>query len=552
MKSSMFDLFPNELFYDVFEYLTTYDILYAFKGINTRIDTLLGKYVKYDLDFKSWPKSKFDFNCQSIRPEQVRTLILSSADDTCRQIHKFFELFYIRQFINLQSLTLIQITEQELNKIVTKLNHLSKLSHLSIKLVDSLIPQITVPSIKYLSISICSMSRLQQILLCTPILKYLNVQLIADPTPTSDSFPPTEIRQLKIELVKKSNIAFNDIQVLFLCMPKLQKFTFIAPKGIAFIHGERWEHLIRTYLPQLKEFHFKIHPHIDNINIQQLLGRFQTQFWRKEKQWFIHCDLDQPPSIGYTNTLWNVHLYTLPYSDEQFYLSLSTNTITNICKNEYSTIKNLYLSIDRYYDKKIIERYYFPNLSSLTIRNLHKLVSIDNLINLSQIEHLTIEQNNAISSEHFYSYILIHSRKLYSLELSWHTLEEITNNFTDQQVCALLNKQIKNLNLLNMIPNNDEDIRKRIEILSQLFSTNLEKLCLSVTSMDYIPLVLNEMPKLYSVQIECHSFNTTMTDNELLLWLSKNVPRLTNFTYQIRLVTETRVCLLLWIANSRL
>jgi hypothetical protein len=138
------------------------------------------------------------------------------------------------------------------------------------------------------------------------------------------------------------------------------------------------------------------------------------------------------------------------------------------------------------------------------------------------------------------------------LELSWHTLEEITNNFTDQQVCALLNKQIKNLNLLNMIPNNDEDIRKRIEILSQLFSTNLEKLCLSVTSMDYIPLVLNEMPKLYSVQIECHSFNTTMTDNELLLWLSKNVPRLTNFTYQIGLVTGSRVCLLLWIATSRL
>jgi hypothetical protein len=445
----------------------------------------------------------------------------------------------------------MEITEQDLNKLVTKLNHLSKLSHLSIKLIDSLIPQITVPSLKSLSISTCLMSRLQQILSCTPRLTNLNVQLIADIHPVSAPFPSTEIRQLKIELAKTSNLTFNEIQILFLCMPKLQKFTFIASKGIGFIHGDRWEHLIHTYLSELKEFHFKIHPHLNNVNIQQLLASFQTEFWHKEKQWFIHCDRNRPPSTR-NHHLYNVHLYTLPYPDEQFYLSLSTKTVTNICKDEYSTIKKLYLSMDCYSDRKIIERYYFSNLNSLTIRNLHKLISLDNLINLSQIEHLTIEQNNAISSEEFFSYILVYSRKLYSLELSWHTLVEITKDFTDQQVCGLLNRQIKYLKLLNMTSKNDEDTRKRIEILSQMFSTNLEKLSLSVTSMDDIPIVLNEMPKLYSVQIECHSLNTKMTDNELLLWLSKNVPRLTNFTYQIRSVTETRVCLLLWISTSRL
>ncbi|CAF3101698.1 unnamed protein product, partial [Rotaria sp. Silwood2] len=166
--------------------------------------------------------------------------------------------------------------------------------------------------------------------------------------------------------------------------------------------------------------------------IKQLLATFQTSFWLKEKQWFVNCDHHHLPNIGYRN-LHNVHLYTLPYSDEQFYLSLSTKTLTNVCKDEYCTIKNLYFSIDSQYNTNIEKCYYFPNLDSLTICNLHKLISIDNLINLSQIKHLTIKQNNTIHSEEFLSYILVHSTELQSLTLSWHTLVEITKEFTNQQ-----------------------------------------------------------------------------------------------------------------------
>jgi hypothetical protein len=70
-KLSMFDLCPNELLYELFQYLRKYDILYAFKGLNERIDILLRKYPKYNLNFKSCPKSKFDFVCQLILPEQI-------------------------------------------------------------------------------------------------------------------------------------------------------------------------------------------------------------------------------------------------------------------------------------------------------------------------------------------------------------------------------------------------------------------------------------------------------------------------------------------------
>ncbi len=122
-------------------------------------------------------------------------MILSDTDDTCQQIHFVFKLFYIE---NLESLILIEITEQDLNKIVAEFNLLSKFSYLSIKLENSLIPQIKVSSLKSLSIGTCSISQLQELLLSTSILINLNVELIIDTTPVDNTFlPTTEIRQLK-------------------------------------------------------------------------------------------------------------------------------------------------------------------------------------------------------------------------------------------------------------------------------------------------------------------------------------------------------------------
>ncbi|CAF1010319.1 unnamed protein product [Rotaria sordida] len=142
----------------------------------------------------------------------------------------FFGLFYIRQFVNLESLILIGNTEQDFNEVITKLNLLSKLSYLSIKLVHGLLPKITVPSLKYLSISMYSMYQREQLLLCTPILINLNVQLIAETTFVDNGFLSTkittEICQLKIEPVEKSNIVFDDIKVLF-CMNTETKNIYI-------------------------------------------------------------------------------------------------------------------------------------------------------------------------------------------------------------------------------------------------------------------------------------------------------------------------------------
>ena len=114
----MLDVLPNELFYEVFRYLTGDAIFYAFKGLNQRMDALYENYDRYHLDFRSWSKSKFNFIRQLISPDQLRSLILYDADDTCGQITRFFHLFSIRQFVNLRSLSLLEISEQDLQTSV--------------------------------------------------------------------------------------------------------------------------------------------------------------------------------------------------------------------------------------------------------------------------------------------------------------------------------------------------------------------------------------------------------------------------------------------------
>ena len=554
-KPLMLDRLPNELLFDLFEYLTTYQILYAFRGLNERLQIVVAKYLKCDLHFKSWPKSKFDFVCDSIRPEQVRSLTLSDADDTCQQVSLFFQFFPLQRFTNLESFALIDITEQELNKLLSKLNHLINLSSLTIKLAQGAIPKITVPTLKTLSVGVCSMMRLEQLLSYMPLLTNLKVELITDTTPTGSTSLTgkltTNVRQLRVELAKKSNIAINDIEVLFSWMPRLEKFAFAAVKGLRFIRAEQWEHLVRTYVPTLKAFRFKIHPHLYNTNISQLVAAFRTPFWLTENQWFVNCDHHHRPTVGY-HDLRSVHLYTLPYSGEVFYLSLSAKAEPNVRKEDYRSVKHLLLSIDCHFDTKIIDRFYFPNLDSLTILNLHKLLPIANLIDFSRIQHLTIQKNNAIHSEEFLSYILAHSTKLQSLTLSWRTLAEITKNYSDPRVCFLLKAQIKSVFLSDTIPEeNNRDKNQALEILSGVFSRYLEKLSFSVTSIESALAVLNGMFALHSVSIECNPFDTRVKNQEwpLSAWLPRHVPRLKNFTCQIRTISDARVQLLLWIGD---
>src|ERR1700722_1254168 len=106
MNSSIESL-STELWFEFFEYLSPFDLFRAFIGLNHRLNVIISSY-PLRLNFQSISRSKFDFICCRLQPEQVISLVLSE-ENLPEQVKLFMNHFpYFKdQFTSLQSVTLI-------------------------------------------------------------------------------------------------------------------------------------------------------------------------------------------------------------------------------------------------------------------------------------------------------------------------------------------------------------------------------------------------------------------------------------------------------------
>src|SRR5205085_8080945 len=87
-ESTLLECLPNELFLEIFNYLSNVDIVYAFSQLNNRFQYLILNYCK-TFDFKSISKAKFKLVIREHNTQQWRSLRLSDDDYTPRQIILF-------------------------------------------------------------------------------------------------------------------------------------------------------------------------------------------------------------------------------------------------------------------------------------------------------------------------------------------------------------------------------------------------------------------------------------------------------------------------------
>jgi hypothetical protein len=75
MVSSL-ESFSVELLFEIFEYLSPYDLFRSFINLNDRFNTILYSYPLH-LNCQSISRLEFDYICSHIQPKQVISLILS-------------------------------------------------------------------------------------------------------------------------------------------------------------------------------------------------------------------------------------------------------------------------------------------------------------------------------------------------------------------------------------------------------------------------------------------------------------------------------------------
>ena len=126
-----FEFLPNEILIECFECFNPLDIFHSFHQLNYRFSKLI-RNTPLHLNFEHVRKSIFDQFCKKIfsnadLKRHIHSLQLSNKD-TCGEIKKLLSLFSLNEFPHLQSLTLTEVEQDEVEKLKIMLPSMPQLS----------------------------------------------------------------------------------------------------------------------------------------------------------------------------------------------------------------------------------------------------------------------------------------------------------------------------------------------------------------------------------------------------------------------------------------
>ncbi|CAF1268820.1 unnamed protein product [Rotaria sordida] len=533
MSTAMkFEFLPNEIFIDCFEYLNAPDLFRAFDGLNYRFQKLITN-IPLGLNFQHINKSMFDQFCDRMIANpgiksKIVSLKLSNDNDTCGEINSFLSLFSLNEFPNLQSLTLIEIERDEMERVALMLSSLSNLHyfhcHSFVYIIDTIVtvlptlkevrkltlrdfftrPLSTLEStsIKYLTMYLCDEDRINILFKFAPNLKYFNIELLRKRSDAVDQnykgiyTPANSLIQFHLNAVSGMN--FDDIERLFKQTPKLKILALsIDCPNIETINTDRWQNLILSVLPHLKVFKFDFQVNLsgEEINgIHNKLEQFQNDFWIKQHRWYTAYEI-----IGD-----KVYIFTIPYFKKKFTLPYGTqlfyNNNTSIDKSKlFDNVKELTLCLSPILKYSDIT---FSNVESLQLTtttsglNAKDIRSFDvtdfieylkKSINLSKIKHLQIKRMNGMQIELILLEIFEKSPYLSSMSIY---NEDLIKILTNADLCGHFNKMITKLEI-----HGNTFYSEIVKDICQKFS-NLEQLNWDISKWNLIPILFNQLPKL--------------------------------------------------------
>ncbi|UJR17817.1 hypothetical protein I4U23_004716 [Adineta vaga] len=392
------ELLPVELLLCLFDYFSTNDLLKQFYHLNFHFDSLLLNYVRsHGFNFRSISKIDFDTICLKYLPNmanQIASLGLSDCENTPGQTNQFFKYgFTLSEFTHLKSLSLYGISsEQTIDRILSELSRLDHLTYLIFKqcsfaMRDSrtrinaiwslvklrhcclensagyfLSPTVTSSSIRSFSSCMVPVSDndFTGLLAHTPNLRHFSIDFSFLWT-FSFVFPSNM-------LIKTLEVSLANVNTTLL-MPFLQQLHNLRRLKLrmqyCFIYGEQWEQIIKTHLPNLLLFQFRMKSAFEKENnreerIDEILDTFRSPFWLKEHRWYVRCDWS--PDYG------KMYLYTVPYAFQNFTFEFSV-----ISKSTYPRKNNR-----RLYDL-VRTLTYKPQLSKWSIRSQIQFFNIHTL-----------------------------------------------------------------------------------------------------------------------------------------------------------------------------
>jgi hypothetical protein len=544
-----FESLANELLLDLFEYLSSVDLLRSFYKLNHRLNNLLFLHFQnFGLDFRSISQNDFNLICTQYLPNivnHIKSLRLTNDDDTPQQI----ELFYshgltIRQFNSLQSLSICDLCSNELmNKILLELNHLPNLTHLTLAgcylqydefneqhIIDSIwslpkliycylnisygemtvpIPTVMSLSLKYLSIwgKEYHRNKVNALLKQAPCLEHLSVLLYVDnQNDNNTEYSISSITKLALSL---SQTYEDNIIKFFQTTPYLCQLIIDIDCENPILNGYQWENIIRNYLPNLQLFRLKMLLNFivdkQEQRVNDLLNSFQTPFWIDEHHWYVRCH-------------WNsnsIYLYTLPYAFKSFDYD-SRMQFKSTCPDDKRYLN--YNNVDRLgYKSSSMEQTVLSPIRFMNVNQLFMERPIDDnfwsmMPKLDQVTSLDVLVDYC--NDEF---------QLQELVNKMPRLRSLNFSFLFMSLLEVRNASIRRLDLRGYDRYFDDT--KCLALSRPALGIQCEILFIRIENRRLLIDLINNMINLRTLNVQCKDDKMNETnEDELILWIKDHLP----------------------------
>ncbi|CAF1153053.1 unnamed protein product [Rotaria sordida] len=457
--NSSFESLSIELLFELFDYLSPFDLFRIFINLNNRLNAIVYSY-PLRLDFRSICRSKFDFICRHLQPKQVISLILCDEyiPDRVKLFLNHFPHFK-EQFLQLQSITLIEaetITFIDLPASVSSLsiriydvddyyyeNYISKilsqqakvLTHLKIDskdlydLIDIHFPALTYLIISggyyydgnYIDVSV-SLENIDVHSLIQQWQCFLtHLYLVIDNKIQYSTFNLDRFSHCLTHLTLHF---YQGIQISFLCLERcliklsqLIKFTCQATGSWDLIDGKRWEQLLLK--TQIIRFNFKFTFNLI-LEISSILEPFRSLFWLEQRHWYVGCYQDETEKGTIIYSIPRFQTRTLKYPSAKFPHMTTAPSI--IEQNFFYSSRINYFSFDM---NKLITPvdYRFHQVKSLTLSgsSLLSLNILSSIVALQQVQYLDVSNINRLLPNELEN-LIAHTPRIIRLSMKFDPL----------------------------------------------------------------------------------------------------------------------------------
>ena len=506
-----FEVLPNEILIQCFQYLNAPYLFYSFDQLNYRFNDLI-RHIRLCINLKEdLSKSIFDKFCtkMSSNPgikDQVYSLNLPSLKDNDPaglRTKVFLSFFSLEDFSNLRNFKInADIRFRSTNMVSFDFNdkHMLEFSRVPFSQLRALsisklygrsasLKNIRL-TITNLTVAICDFDDFYLLSTDAPMLKCLHVIQFS----RSAHFPNMNKSQCFLQLKKLIiddfiYISLNDFEIFLKFTPNLKQLK-ISANGKDLINEARWKQLITTSLPSLSTFQFMFSCSRYKVKLSTMIPKleeFQSDFWRKEHRWFTE----------YTIADDSICIHTIPYAFKKYELKSNSERHHNDLKSNSGTFDNVTnLVLNCKIRKKKCE-YYFSNVTSLKLDGYSNSLTIEQIGRLRRIfnpfhlKYLGLSRMRGMDS----SLLLKLLEKMPQLSILSVWQDDLINYIHDSKLCEQLKKMVKRLYVEGR---EDYDLFKRDQFY-EVFR-NIEHFQFEASDREDLFFSLSCLPKLSTLQ----------------------------------------------------